>query len=121
MPDHCIHGHVIGMVGGISAGLTRSIRAVEGAEKLFNQMESSSMRHCQATLMWQARRDIGATIWAANSDLILHRIQHLGGAASRERSRQRHAQCQFFQGEDPATATFAHRNAAAGFDGQADY
>ena len=70
--------------------------------------------------MWQARRDVGATIWAANADLILHRIQHLGGA-SRERSRQRHAQHQFFQGGDPATATFAHRNAAAGLDGQADY
>ena len=71
--------------------------------------------------MWQARRDIGATIWAANSDLILYRIQHLGGAASRERSRERHAQYQFFQGGDPAKATFAHRNAAAGFDGRADY
>ena len=121
--DHCIHGHVIGMFGGISAGLTRSVRAVaqKGAENLFNRMGSSSMRHCQATLLWQARRDIGATIWAANADLILHRIQHLGGAASRERSRQRHAQYQFFKGGDPAAATFAHRNAAAGFDGQADY
>ena len=56
-------------------GLTRSIRAVaqKGAEKLFNRMGSSLMRHCQ-TLLSQARRDIAATIWAANADLILHRI-----------------------------------------------
>ena len=58
--------------------------------------------------------------WAANADLILHRIQHLGGAATRGRSRQRHAQHRFFPAGDPAAATWAHRNAAAGFDGHAD-
>ena len=58
--------------------------------------------------------------WYSNADLILHRIQHLGGAATRERSRQRHAQHRFFPAGDPAAATWAHRNAAAGFDGHAD-
>ena len=63
---------------------------------------TSSMHHCQANLLWQARRNIGAAIWAANADLILHRILPLGGSASRERSRQRHVQHQFFRGGDPA-------------------
>ena len=43
--------------------------------------------------------------------------RHLGGAATRERSRQRHAQHRFFPAGDPAI--WAHRN-AAGFDGHAD-
>ena len=44
----------------------------------------------------------------------------LGGSATRERSRQRHAQHRLFPAGDPAAATWAHRNAAAGFDGHAD-
>ena len=66
----------------------------------------------QATLLWLARLDLGAVLWTANADLILHRIQHLGGAATRDRSRQRHAQHRFFRpAGDPAAATWAHRNA----------
>jgi len=78
---------VTSMFGGISAGLTRSIRAVaqQGAAKLFNRM--GSIRHCQATLLWQARRDIGVTIWAANSDLILRKknIANVSGFTVRGR------------------------------------
>ena len=93
---------------------------MHGAERLIQRMGSSSMKHCQATLLWLARRDLGSVLWAANADLILHRIQHLGGSATRERSRQRHAQHRFFPAGDPAAATWAHRNVAAGFDGHAD-
>ena len=77
-------------------------------------MGSFSMKHCQATLLWLPLRDLGAVLWTANDDLILQRIQHLGGAATRERSRQRHAQHRFFPAGDPAAATLA------GFDGHAD-
>jgi hypothetical protein len=120
--DHCIQGLCVGMFGGISSGITSLLRilAQHGAERLIQRMGSSSMKHCQATLLWLARRDLGAVLWTANADLILHRIQHLGGAATRERSRQRHAQHRFFPAGDPAAATWAHRNAAAGFDGHAD-
>ena len=110
------------MFGGISSGITSLLRIIaqHGAERLIQRMGSSSMKHCQATLLWLARRDLGSVLWAANADLILHRIQHLGGSATRERSRQRHAQHRFFPAGDPAAATWAHRNAAAGFDGHAD-
>ena len=120
--DHCIQGLCVGMFGGISSGITSLLRIIaqHGAERLIQRMGSSSMKHCQATLLWLARRDLGSVLWAANADLILHRIQHLGGSATRERSRQRHAQHRFFPAGDPAAATWAHRNAAAGFDGHAD-
>ena len=105
--DHCIQGLCVGIFGGISSGITslRRILAQHGAERLIQRMGSSSMKHCQATLLWLARRDLGAVLWSANADLILHRIQHLGGAATRERSRQRHAQQhRFFPAGDPAAA-----------------
>ena len=58
---------------------------------------------------------------AANADLILHRIQHLGGGCLPGAIEATTRRYQFFQGGNPAAATFAHRNAAAGFDGQVDY
>ena len=54
-------------------------QSLQYAERLIQRMGSSSMKHCQATLLWLARRDLGAVLWTANADLILHRIQHLGG------------------------------------------
>ena len=82
--DHCIQGLCVGMFSGISLGITSLLRilAQHGAERLIQRMGSSSMKHCQATLLWLARRDLGAVLWTANADLILHRIQHLGGAAT---------------------------------------
>ena len=82
--DHCIHELCGGMFGGISSGMTSLLRilAQHGAERLIQRTGSSSMKHCQVTLLWLARRDLGAVLWAANADLILHRIQHLGGAAT---------------------------------------
>jgi len=81
-------------------------QSLQYAERLIQRMGSSSMKNCQATLLWLARRDLGAVLWTANADLILHRIQHLGGTATRERSRQR----RFFpagapQGEPPPGPT----------------
>ena len=46
-------------------------------------MASASMGHCEASLLWLARRKLGAVMWAANADVVLHRMQYLGGEASR--------------------------------------
>ena len=80
------------------------------------QMASAPMGHCEASLLWMARRKLGAVLWAANADIVLHRMQHLGGEASRQRSQQHRARQHFFPGGDPAAATRAHRQAANGFD-----
>ena len=44
---------------------------VEGAEKLFSKMNSVSMDHCKATLLWQLRRSVGLVTFAGNADLVL--------------------------------------------------
>ena len=102
------------------AKLLRSL-AKKGADLLFPQMAAAPMGHCEASLLWQARRKLGATIWVANADLILHRLQYLGGEASRQRSQQHRARQRFFDGGGPAAATHAHRMAANGFDVGGDY
>ena len=121
--DDSLTGLVFGAFGGISsqfAALLRSL-AKAGARRLYPRMASVSMKHCEATLLWQARRTLGHTLWTEGADLILHRMQHLGGPASRDRARQRHAQFRFFPAGDPAAATHAHRMAANGFDLGYDY
>ena len=85
------------------------------------QMASAPMGHCEASLLWMARRKLGAVLWAANADIVLHRMQHLGGEASRQRSQQHRARQHFFPGSDPAAATHAHRQAANGFDVGGDH
>ena len=52
--DHCIQGLCVGLFGGISSGITSLLRILphHGAERLIQRMGSSSMKHCQATLLW---------------------------------------------------------------------
>ena len=49
------------------------------------QMASASVGHCEASLLWLARRKLGAVVVAANADVgmpvVLHRMQYLGGEA----------------------------------------
>ena len=52
---------------------------------------------------------IGAAIVRANAMLLLDRVAHTGGDASAAYSRQSRAESRFFQGGDPAEATYAHR------------
>ena len=116
--DDSLAGLVFGAFGGVISqfsGLLRSL-AKGGARKLHPRMASVSMKRCEATPLWQARRKLGHTLWTEGADLILHRMQHLGGPASRDRVRQRHAQFRVSRAGDPASATHAHRMAANGFD-----
>ena len=77
------------------------------------------------SISYESQRKLGAVMWAANADVedlvVLHRMQYLGGEASRQRSQQHRARQQFFPGGDPAAATHAHRQAANGFDVGGDY
>ena len=116
-------GLVFGAFGGISSNFASLLRSLvkAGALKLYPRMASASMRHCESTLLWQARRTLGHTLWTEGADLVLHRIQYLGGPASRGRSRQRHAQFRLFPAGGPAAATHAHRMVANGFDIGSDY
>ena len=84
---------------------------------LYPQMASASMGHCEPSLPWLARRKLGAVMWAANADVVLHRMQYLGGEASRQRSQQHRARQQFFPGGDPAAATVPCRLLAYGGKG----
>ena len=115
----CVTGLVFGAFGEVSPAVGRLLRSLvkKGADVLYPQMASASMGHCEASLLWLARRKLGAVVWAANADVVLHRMQYLGGEASRQRSQQHRARQQFFPGGDPAAATHAHRQAANGFDG----
>ena len=121
--DDSLTGLAFGAFGGISSNFAALIRSLTkaGARKLYSRMASASMRHCESTLLWQARRTLGHTLWREGADLLLHRIRHLGGPASRDSSRQRHAQFRFFPAGDPAAATHAHRMAANGFDVGSDH
>lgn len=95
--DDSLTGLVIGAFGGISNQFAKLLRSLAktGAQHLYPRMNSASMKHCESTLLWQARRTLGHTLWTARADLISLRIQHLGGAAARTRSQQRHAQFRF--------------------------
>ena len=121
--DDSLTGLVFGAFGGISSQFATLLRSLAkaGAQHLYPRMNSASMKHCESTLLWQARRTLGHTLWTAGADLVLLRIQHLGGAAARARSQQRHAQFRFFPAGDPAAATHAHRMAANGFDLDINY
>ena len=116
--DDSLTGLAFGAFGGISSQFTQLLRSLAkaGARRLYSRMASASMKHCESTLLWQARRTLGHTLWTEGANLVLHRIQHLGGPASRARSKQRYAQFRFFPAGDPAAATHAHRMAANGFD-----
>ena len=85
----CLAGLVFGAFGGISSQFATLLRSLAkaGARRLYPRMASVSMKHCEATLLWQARRTLGHTLWTEGADLILHRMQHLGGPASRDRAR----------------------------------
>ena len=43
------------------------------------QMASAPMGHSEASLLWMARREPGAALWAASAGAALHRMQWLGG------------------------------------------
>jgi len=119
----CVTGLVFGAFGEVSGNVARLLRSLvkKGADTLYPQMAAASMGHCEASLLWQARRKLGAAMWTANADVVLHRMQYLGGEASRQRSQQHRARRHFFPGGDPAAATHAHRMAANGFDVGGDY
>ena len=119
----CVTGLVFGAFGEVSGNVARLLRSLvkKGADTLYPQMAAASMGHCEASLLWQARRKLGAAIWTANADVVLHRLQYLGGEASRHRSQQHRARRNFFPGGDPAAATHAHRMAANGFDVGGDH
>ena len=119
----CVTGLVFGAFGEVSGNVARLLRSLvkKGADTLYPQMAAASMGHCEASLLWQARRKLGAATWTANADVVLHRLQCLGGEASRHRSQQHRARRNFFPGGDPAAATHAHRMAANGFDVGGDY
>ena len=121
--QECVTGLVFGAFGEVSPVVGRLLRSLvkKGADVLFPQMASASMGHCEASLLWMARRKIGAVTWAANADVVLHRTQCLGGEAARQRSQQHRARQHFFPGGDPAAATHAHRQSANGFDVGGDY
>ena len=61
--------------GGISGVFDQVLRAAAamGAEKLklFSKMNSVSMDHCKANLLWQLRRSVGLVTFAGNADLVL--------------------------------------------------
>jgi len=59
------------MFSGVSTGITSLLRILphHSAERLIQRMGSSSMKHCQATLLWLARRDLGSVLWAANAEI----------------------------------------------------
>ena len=60
--------------------------------------------------------DLGHTLRRKGTNLMVYRIQHLGGPAFRSCSRQLHAQFRFSPSGNPAAATHAHRMAANGFN-----
>ena len=86
----CVAGLVFGAFGEVSSNVSRLLRSLakKAADVLYLQMAAASMGQCEASLLWQARRKLGAMIWMADTDVILHRLQYLGGKASRRRSQQ---------------------------------
>jgi hypothetical protein len=71
--NHCIRGLCVGMFGGFSSGISSLLRilAQHGAERFIQRMGSSSMQHCQATLLWLARRDLSAVLLSsANAESL---------------------------------------------------
>ena len=57
------------MFGGVRSGITslRRIIAQHESERLIQRMGSSSMKHCQSTLLWLARTDLGSVMWAVTT------------------------------------------------------
>ena len=86
------------------------------ADTLYPQMAAESMDHCEASLLWQARRKLGAAMWTANADVALHRMQCPGGGGLAATVTAAPSPQIFSPGGDPAAATHAHRMAANGFD-----
>ena len=87
---------------------------------------SSQITHCGETLpgdfLWLARRDLGAVLWTANADLIFTASSTWAAQllANVPASATPMASTGSFRPATPLAATWAHRNAAARFDGHSD-
>ena len=120
--DKCVTGVAFGSFGGIGRNFSDLLRkfARHGAERLFHTMGASSVDDCESALLFHARRSIGFRIMATTADLILHRIQCIGGASARNLARRGFHMKQAFPDGDCAHALFAFRNASFGHDGRSD-
>ena len=116
-PAGCVDACVFGFFGGISSVFDQVMRAAaaRGAQKLFSSMNSVSMDHCTATLLWQFRRTVGAAIFVGNADLVLDRIEHCAGPTCRAYARRQQATGSFFPRGDPTASTWEHRQYGANF------
>jgi hypothetical protein len=115
-----VTGLVFGWFGEINIDFDNLLctAAEIGAERLWSDLNCTTIEHAKGVLVWSLRRKMAAAIARANVDHLFGRISLLTGDPNAAASRRAASQARFFRNHDPAFSTHAHhqaRRGAAGF------
>ena len=103
-------GLALGWFGEINRGFDSLLctAADIGAERLWSDLNCTTVAHAKGVLVWPLRRKMAAAISRANVNHLFSRIALLTGDPAAAASRRAASSARFFASQDPAFSTAAY-------------